>query len=199
VPTYYRYHMPENGNSLFWYSFDYGNMHILQMSTEHDFTEGSPQYAWMEQDLKAVNRSVTPFLIVTGHRPMYNSEMYESDYRVCKNMRSSFESLLTENHVDVFLAGHYHSMEVTCAVSNEVCVGLDGPGVYHITVGSAGAWVDTAGYYDVPWRAYAEQTYGYERVTTTADELVLEFVRTSDKYDTFWRRNFFAKKFSYSF
>ena len=66
VPTYHRYHMPDNGNSLFWYSFDYGMVHMVMMSTEHDFTPGSKQYMWMENDLKKVDRKVTPWLMVGG-------------------------------------------------------------------------------------------------------------------------------------
>eukprot|EP00160_Parvularia_atlantis_P016812 Unigene5513_Nuclearia_a/m.16872 Unigene5513_Nuclearia_a/g.16872 ORF Unigene5513_Nuclearia_a/g.16872 Unigene5513_Nuclearia_a/m.16872 type:complete len:592 (-) Unigene5513_Nuclearia_a:51-1826(-) len=183
VPMFHRYHVGGGGgNALFWYSFNFANVHILQMSTEHDFTPGSPQYAWMEADLQRVNRSVTPFLVVTGHRPMYNSEKYASDYRVCEGMQAAFEDLLVKYDVDLFLGGHYHSMEVTCFVYRNRCVENNGvnKGAYHVTVGSAGAWVDTAGYYDVVWRQYAEQTYGYERITTNAQEMVLEFVRSSD-------------------
>ena len=43
---------PPPGNSLFWYSHDYGSAHLVMMSSEHDCGEGSPQYAWFEQDLK---------------------------------------------------------------------------------------------------------------------------------------------------
>jgi acid phosphatase type 7 len=84
-------------------SFNYGNVHIVQISTEHgtptlartqpasddshvtmwavwspisyccacpcvDFEPGAVQYQWLEADLAAVNRSVTPFVVLTGHR-----------------------------------------------------------------------------------------------------------------------------------
>jgi hypothetical protein len=29
-----------------WYSFDFGAVHVVVMSTEHDFTPGSPQLEW---------------------------------------------------------------------------------------------------------------------------------------------------------
>ena len=60
------------------YSFDYASVHFIMMSTEHNFTQGSPQYEWMEQDLKNVNRSLTPWVIMAGHRAMYTSQMIES-------------------------------------------------------------------------------------------------------------------------
>lgn len=34
---------------------------------------GSPQYKFMEADLKAVNRTKTPWLILNGHRPIYTT------------------------------------------------------------------------------------------------------------------------------
>jgi hypothetical protein len=41
---------------------------VTQISSEHDITEGSEQYAWLAADLAAVNRSVTPWVVVTAHR-----------------------------------------------------------------------------------------------------------------------------------
>ena len=62
------------------YSFDYASVHFIMMSTEHNFTQGSPQYEWMEQDLKNVNRSLTPWVVMAGHRAMYTSQMIESKH-----------------------------------------------------------------------------------------------------------------------
>ena len=44
------------------------------MSTEHNFTQGSRQYTWMEQDLQQVDRHTTPWVVVGGHRAMYTSQ-----------------------------------------------------------------------------------------------------------------------------
>ncbi len=60
---------------------------------------------WMEADLQAVDRSITPWVIVTNHRPMYTSEDYRSDYIFSQNMQRLFEDVLHENEVDLFLAG----------------------------------------------------------------------------------------------
>jgi len=35
------------------------------MSTEHDTRKGSTQYKWMENDLKAIDRKITPWLVFT--------------------------------------------------------------------------------------------------------------------------------------
>ena len=59
----------------FRYSYDYGLVHFIMMSTEHDMGNGSKQYTWLENDLKNVNRAKTPWIIIAGHRPMYTSQL----------------------------------------------------------------------------------------------------------------------------
>ncbi len=54
-----------------WFSYDVGLIHFVGMSTEHNFTIGSPQYLFLHNDLYNVDRSVTPWIVFTGHRPMY--------------------------------------------------------------------------------------------------------------------------------
>mmetsp|Transcript_113118 Transcript_113118/g.169184 ORF Transcript_113118/g.169184 Transcript_113118/m.169184 type:complete len:86 (-) Transcript_113118:148-405(-) len=41
VPPFKRFHMPDNGNSIFWYSFNYGSIHFCIFSSEHDTRPGS--------------------------------------------------------------------------------------------------------------------------------------------------------------
>ena len=55
------------------YSDNLGPIHVIFGSTEHDYHPGSEQHAWLLRDLAAVNRSATPFVVFTGHRPMYGS------------------------------------------------------------------------------------------------------------------------------
>ena len=58
----------------FRYSYDYGMVHFIMMSTEHDYSPDSRQYKWLEADLKKVDRKKTPWLIIGGHRAMYDSQ-----------------------------------------------------------------------------------------------------------------------------
>jgi hypothetical protein len=46
--------------------------------------------------------------------------------------------------VDLFWAGHYHSYERVCPVYNDTCR-RHGEGIVHITIGSAGASLDSWG------------------------------------------------------
>lgn len=102
--------MPDNGNSLFWYSYDFGLVHMIMMSTEHDFSPDSTQYRWLEDDLKKVDRNLTPWVVLGGHRPMYNSVWYDSDYKVAVHMQKLFEDLLYKYKVFQFFSGFGKSL-----------------------------------------------------------------------------------------
>ncbi|XP_068710159.1 uncharacterized protein [Montipora foliosa] len=180
VPMYYRFHMPDNGNALWWYSYDYGSVHFIMMSTEHDYRESSRQYIWLENDLKNVDRTKTPWIVLGGHRPMYSSQGVLSDYIVSLGMQYYLEELFYKYKVDLAFWGHYHSYERTCAVYKHRCQER-GMGTTHIVVGSAGFSLDTEGYYDVEWSRYHEINYGYGRVlVANKSALYYEWVRNKD-------------------
>jgi hypothetical protein len=65
---------------------------VLSFSTEHNYSKGSEQWAWIEEDLKSVDRTITPWLLVQGHRPIYCSTADEYDcgatYRLKTRRRS---------------------------------------------------------------------------------------------------------------
>lgn len=60
--------MPRYGFDKPWFGFAYGQVHFVVMSTEHDFAPGTEQYYWIKHYLPQVDRSVTPWLVFTGHR-----------------------------------------------------------------------------------------------------------------------------------
>jgi hypothetical protein len=135
-----------------WYSFKYGPVHVTVASTEHDFQEGSPQYAWLARDLAQVDRVVTPWLVFVGHRPFYvdstedpepANPLSPSEQGAARLLRTHLEPLLLKHHVDLCLAGHHHSYQRTCKVADGECVAEAAfKGAYkapvHAIVGMAG-------------------------------------------------------------
>ncbi|XP_058961900.2 uncharacterized protein [Pocillopora verrucosa] len=181
VPMFYRFHMPDNGNGLWWYSYEYGSVHFIMMSTEHDIRPGSRQYTWLENDLKKVDRNITPWIVLGGHRPMYTSQKVLRDYIVSRGLQYYLENLFHEYQVDLAFWGHYHSYERTCAVYKHQCQ-EDGIGTTHVVVGSAGFWLNLQGYWDVKWSRFRENDYGYGRVlVANRSALYFEWVRNKDK------------------
>ena len=156
IAMVHRFRAPSNGRpngqgSLAWYSFDYGTIHVIQMSSEHNWLIGSEQYLWLDANLKqaSLNRDHVPWIVITAHRMMYTTQLCEEpDYNTSLLFRKNIEPLLLKYKVDVMMVGHQHSYERSCAVNNGTCVtkksGLHG--VVHITAGSAGAGVEKCGF-----------------------------------------------------
>jgi hypothetical protein len=109
-----RYKMPLNGNGNFWFSYDYGNVHMVSISTEHCFEEGCDQMVWLENDLIAAvsNRQQAPWIVVSMHRPVYCSDesQYESHSPGAK-FQTALEPLFLKYDVDLVIQGHMHAYE----------------------------------------------------------------------------------------
>ncbi|CAM9341268.1 unnamed protein product [Ectocarpus sp. 12 AP-2014] len=143
VPTAFRFIMPGAAEEPMadspWYGFDFGPVHFTVMSTEHNFSVGSKQYAFIKEDLAGVDRAKTPWIVFAGHRPMYVNSggagagecegaaalepNCANDQPVARSLRSALEPLLLEHQVDLAVYGHHHSYQRTCRVANETCVG----------------------------------------------------------------------------
>jgi hypothetical protein len=96
-------------------------MHYLG---RHDFTEGSEQHAWMATTLGGVNRTKTPFLLVSLHRPMYVDSNYggtpTSDVTVMNLLQQHVEPLTHASKVSLLLYGHNHRAErISAAFQNK--------------------------------------------------------------------------------
>jgi len=182
VPTSQRFRSPTHGtgNGVFWYSFNYGSIHVLTMSSEHDYTPGSPQRQWIDKDLESIDRAVTPWIIVTTHRPFYSSEKYYGDWAVALNMQRYLEQTLLTAGVDVVLAGHYHGVERTCPVFNRTCCNPGQKCPVHIVAGHAGIGLDSGGWFPAPWSLFRnEDRHGYLRVSVDGPSMLLEVMDSS--------------------
>ncbi|KAK8052557.1 acid phosphatase [Apiospora rasikravindrae] len=106
-------------NPPFWYSFEYGMVHFVMIDTETDFAS-APDETWLESgpfgvphqqlefleaDLASVDRTVTPWVVVSGHRPWYTSG------EVCAACQLAFEPLLYKYGVDLAVLGHVHNSQ----------------------------------------------------------------------------------------
>ena len=182
VPYEHRFDSDQQIESeTFWYSRNVPGVHMVFMSTEHDYTPGSIQYGWIEQDLSSVNRDETPFVIVYGHRPMYSSNSYHGSE---VELRDALEELYVTHGVDLVIAGHDHFYERTWPVYGET-VQDEGKGErfargiapIHLVIGMAGrsAYEEL----DEPqpeWSAYRENsTYGWTRLVYDGDTREISF------------------------
>ncbi|CAF1150011.1 unnamed protein product [Didymodactylos carnosus] len=157
--------------------FDVGPIHIVYYSTEHDFRHSSPQYAWLEGDLRSVNRSRTPWLIVGSHRHMYTSEL-ENPVDLIKLMLQLYlEPLFYKYHVDVNFYAHRHSYERSCPMYQNKCVD---DGITQVLIGMAGQDLDSSTYSGAEWSLYHDQQYGYTQVWANRTYLHFTYYHNAD-------------------
>lgn len=133
TPYNRRWHMPSDasgGTQNMWYSFRAQRTHFVSISTETDYA-GAPttpgtrigggrgggfgdQLAWLEADLKrAQDDSEVDWIVVVGHRPVYQSLDEVEDWPVdtVKKCRAVFEPLFHRYGVDLYVGAHKHYYE----------------------------------------------------------------------------------------
>jgi len=186
------------------YSFEYGPVHFLIFSAEHDFTEGSQQYEFMQKDLKSVDRERTPWVIIAAHRPIYctsiGCSLYDNHRQYMDtSLRKSVEPLMTKYKVDVGLWGHVHTYERTCAIDNYVCNEDENGSPVNVIIGMAGhvynrQWAPFAGTVDrqgkvhnltevksdfhhsqPDWAVFRTMTFGYTHFVANATHFDFKF------------------------
>lgn len=168
-----------------WWSYDVGMIHMIGMSTEHDFYIGSDQYNWLAADLAAVDRTVTPWIVFGGHRAMYLNSDYNdgetSDGALMDDLITNIEPLLYQYRVNIGFYGHNHVVQRHSAVLNrtviqpsQVLTNKNGYPVYvhknpqatvQMVVGTGGAAFTVN--YVTPYPAWNEMVmyeWGYARV-----------------------------------
>eukprot|EP00049_Salpingoeca_infusionum_P001979 m.52550 g.52550 ORF g.52550 m.52550 type:complete len:561 (-) comp11312_c0_seq1:138-1820(-) len=185
VPTQKRFPMPVSGSQANgWYSFEVGPVHFVMMDTEMDCGPTSAQYKFFEADLAAVNRTNTPWIVFSGHRPMYS--VHGTTSWTNTNLQQ-FEELLFKNQVDLCLWGHVHNAMVTCPLLNGTCIRAATEGAYdapiHAVIGNGGQTLDPA---PTPkqynkWTTYAASEFGFSFFNANNTHLHMEMFSDAGK------------------
>lgn len=183
----------------FWYSFEYGMVHVTMLDTETDI-DGAPdgpggsadldsgpfggpgqQLAFLEADLASVDRTVTPWLLVAGHRPWYVTEKGP----VCSQCQAQFEPLMYKYGVDLGVFGHVHNSQRTVPAYQGKAdpAGTNNPKApMYMIAGGAGniEGLDKLGK-DSALTAYANHDdFGYGTITFhDAQNMEIKFIRSA--------------------
>ncbi len=154
------YPLPYNyGNSF--YSFKQGPTHNIILNSFSDFRPGSIQYKWFGEELKSVDRNLTPWLTVTLHCPIYNTFKWHRRDKQSVLGRKYLEKNMYEHDVNFVLSGHLHAYMRTEPVYKGK---LDKKGPIHIILGNGGRQANSPYYNKEPeeWIAVRDHTtYGY--------------------------------------
>jgi hypothetical protein len=185
-----RFPMPTAQTDQPWYAYTFGVVYTIVMSTEHAFDPASPQYAFFVSALAMINRTQTPWVIFSGHRPLYiDSTNYapgDGDQTVATAMRASFEDLLNEHQVDVVFGAHHHSYQRTCPVYKGTCrtPGPDGyaaPVVVDLGMAGADNSNDVSPIKPAIFVSVNDYTHGFTRIRANMTSFTLQYIEGAQK------------------
>lgn len=160
-----------------YYQWVNGPAHFISLNSETaidtaDFHELEIEF--LKKTLSSVDRSVTPFVVVYFHRPMYCSNDDECTTKA-KKLRYKAEDILYQNGVDLVICGHVHSYERTLNVYNNT---INPSGPVYIVQGGSGNREGNKGPYpaDLPeWSANQQIVVGYGILTISNDYMNFSF------------------------
>ena len=169
----------EGGSS--YYSFDSGLVHFTCLNTynSHDLayamhdaaTRGDeeenrarswdhvPMLRWLREDLEAVDRQITPWVVVAVHAPFYSSNHNHlvKEEPVTARLKRAAEPLFNKFRVNLVFAGHIHAYERSYPVKNvdggKTLGGsrvLNGEAPIYITIGDGGNYEELAWHWQDP-------------------------------------------------
>jgi hypothetical protein len=108
----------QHGNS--YYSFDHGMLKTIVINSYVSCTWGSPQHNWLLRTLKRTDRTVTPWILVVAHSPVYSTFTGHQDELL--DSKAAMESLFHRYGVNLVASGHDHAYMRTHPVYNRVRV-----------------------------------------------------------------------------
>jgi acid phosphatase type 7 len=164
ISARYRFHgMPfpvGSPDDIWYFSYEVGPAHIISVSSFYPggFGPASPLTVWLKKDLATVDRSRTPWLLVSLHAPWYNSNTeHQGDGEA---MRVALEPVFIAAGVNAIFCGHVHSYERSYPVNNNAVVPA-GQGIVHFNLGDAGASLYTKWLKTPSWSAFHSASFGH--------------------------------------
>ena len=133
------------------------------------------QTNFIKSQIESLNRTKYPWLIVTGHRPMYCSSN-DNDY--CASwktdpLRLALEKLMFDSNITLYISGHEHNYERSCPIYNGQCQknksmfnkSYESLDLYpiHLVTGAAGNKEGLSGFVKNPsqFSIFRRKEYGY--------------------------------------
>lgn len=167
--AHYKQANGEHSSTSRFYSEDIGLVHFISLDfSPYYFADTqkqwkAPQLTWFEADLKSIDRTKTPWVIVGGHFPLYCSSdtlderhdeglLPDADigsFKGCtgtgegtvEESRGDLEPLMLKYGVDIFVAGHEHDYESIWPVAKGQLVAetfVNPPAPVHFVTGAGG-------------------------------------------------------------
>ncbi|MFI1715123.1 fibronectin type III domain-containing protein [Streptomyces litmocidini] len=168
-------------NNQRWYSYEWGDLHVLVVDSEQPLGAGSPQRAFVTADLAA---ATTAWKVCVVHRPPYSSTTATSS---STTVLADLVPLLEQYQVTLCLSGNSHNYERSHPLRGGA---IDPTGVTYVVSGGGGNGLNTFQASQPFWSAYREARYEYVRCSVSPTQLVLNaYSDTGALFDTMtWTR-----------
>jgi hypothetical protein len=150
-------------NNRIWYSYDWGDLHMLVLDTEHPLDPGSPQHTFAEADLQAAQDA--RWRVVVVHRPPYSSSSANASSSA---VRSGLVPLFEQQHVQLVLSGNSHNYERSWPLRSDAP--HDG-GVTYMVTGGGGNGLNQFVIGVPAWSAFRQAVYQHLRVDVSPEQL----------------------------
>ena len=154
---YYPYSYNFSGS---FYSFDYGIIHISVVDLYTDFSIGSEQLTWLENDLNSSNRT---WKFVLLHEPAYTDTSAHEDNIEVQNL---IIPICKQNNVKLIFSGHNHYYAHNYYDDT-----------HHLTLGGGGAPL-----YNVNQTGtgllLSESTLHFAKITATQNQAIFDVIRS---------------------
>ncbi len=160
-PLFVQYfaHPSAGSGSEDYFSFDYGNVHVIALDTNQAYGTGSAQRTWLESDLIASSTDPdVDWIIAVFHHPPYSTGSHGSSTSV----RSALCPLFETYGVNVVFNGHDHDYE---RVEEQ-------NGVVYIVTGGGGAGLRDQGT-PLSWSVCFHKLHNFVTVDVTETELTI--------------------------
>jgi Calcineurin-like phosphoesterase/Purple acid Phosphatase, N-terminal domain len=135
-----------------YFSFDYGPAHIAVIDQYTDYSPGSTQYNWLQNDL---TNSTKEWKFIVLHEPGWSAGGHSND----SNVQDWIQPLCLTHRVDIVFCGHNHYY-AHCEVQ----------GVHHVTTGGGGAPLYSPSS-NADYLVYAEAVYQFCEIDIQGDQL----------------------------
>ncbi len=153
---YWTYNYNYSGN---YYSFDYGLVHISVIDLYVDFSTGSEQLTWLQNDLANSNKT---WKFVMLHEPAYTDTSYHKNNTDVQNY---ILPICEQNNIKLIFGGHNHYY-AHCLVDS----------IHHLTLGGGGASLYTANGIGTGI-VISESSLHYAKISTTKTKAIIEVKR----------------------
>lgn len=186
VPTYTRFPMPVPNDRVEaqangWYQFTQGPTAFVIFNSEWNVTKGSSQHKFLRAALSSVDRSVTPWVVVGCHRPIYTRDIKGTSDSMLGY--DDVEDLLKEFQVDFMLYGHVHNAQRTCPIYRSQCTAAKIPGGFagtvHAVIGNGGQGLVSFPEHRAPWSLFQAAVFGFNELEMNETSAVLRFFSDS--------------------